>query len=69
MRRPSRVLGLVACMSLMTCGLLFADRGNAATDLDKSNQLESSIASFLQPARADLSISRIKRARSLQAIR
>lgn len=73
MRRPIRVLGLVVCPSLMSCGLLFAHRGNAASDLDKSNQLESYRHVLgLQPARADFSmpsISKIKRERLLQVIR
>lgn len=36
----------VVCVSLMSCGLLFAHHGNAAYDLDKSITLKGTITSF-----------------------
>lgn len=46
MKRPMVRLGTVACLCLMSSGVLFAHHGNAAYDLDKSITLKGTITSF-----------------------
>lgn len=45
MKRPIVRFEVVACLSLMSCGLLFAHHGNAAYDSDKSITLKGTVTS------------------------
>jgi hypothetical protein len=46
MKRQMVAFWVVACVSLATCGVLFAHHGNAAYDLDKSVTLKGTITNF-----------------------